>query len=285
MTKTIVITGATSGLGLASARDLAGAGHTVLLLARDPVKCDRVKSELQQAGNQNVHSYPIDLGKFEEVRTAGKRIVQDFGVVDVLLNNAGIWNSKRLLNEQGIEQVFAVNHLAYFLLTHQLYPSLAQSRNARIVNVGSDSHFHGKLHFDDLTLKSNYHGLRSYAQSKLANVMFTYELHRRKPEPHLDTNCVQPGLVKTDIGLKNTKWLHQLAWRFRRRSGVPSEEGAKTQVHLSASPEVKGMSGKYWGNLQPKRSSKRSYDREASAKLWEISCELCEISDFFNPEL
>ncbi len=284
MTKTIVITGATSGLGLASARHLSKQGHNLILLSRDPQKCEDVISELRGTGNQQLHSYPVDLGSLKEVREVGKQIVKNFKV-DVLLNNAGIWNSRRILSDDGIEQVFAVNHLAYFLLTHLLYPSLTRSEDARVVNVGSDSHFHGKLYLDDISLQSNYHGLRSYAQSKLANVMFTYELDRRKREPHVVVNCLQPGLVKTDIGLKHTTWLHRLAWKFRRQSGVSSEEGARTQLYLATAPEAKGISGKYWDNLKPKDSSKNSYDQESAQKLWEISCQLCGISDFFNPEL
>jgi len=139
-----------------------------------------------------------------------------------------------------------------------------------------------KCIFEDLSLENGYHGLRSYAQSKLANILFTYELEKRKIHDHITVNAVQPGLVKTDIGIKNTNWLHASAWKLRRYFGVTPEKGADTSVYLATSPEVQRISGKYWANKRPKTSSKRSYRDEDASMLWESSEKMCGISDYFE---
>jgi NAD(P)-dependent dehydrogenase (short-subunit alcohol dehydrogenase family) len=163
--------------------------------------------------------------------------------------------------------------------------ALNKVSDARIICVGSDSHFHGKLHFDDLSLRQNYHGLRAYAQSKLPNVMFVYELDRRLKEKglqNISVNCVQPGLVKTDIGLKHTISFHALAWRLRRLGGVSPEKGAETSIYLAREESAKGLSGRYWDKCRPKPSSRNSYVREDAKKLWEVSESLCDIQDYFE---
>lgn len=283
--KICVVTGATSGLGLETARFMANEGAAVILLGRNPDK-GRAAIEEIRAGRPDaqLEFLQVDVSAQKQIRSAAQIIKDKYPRIDVLVNNAGTWYSSRTFTEDGIEMVFAVNHLAYFLLTHLLYPNLRLSEDARIVNVGSDSHFQVKrINFDDLSLEKNYHGLWSYAQSKLANVLFTYELHRRKPDENLSVNCVQPGLVKTDIGLKHTSWFHKLAWKFRRSGGVGPAEGARTQAYLASSEEVKGKSGLYFDNCKPKSSSRASYDEAAAARLWEISKELCGIDDFFPP--
>ncbi|MCO6478095.1 MAG: SDR family oxidoreductase [Phaeodactylibacter sp.] len=283
--KTCIVTGATSGLGLETARELSGRGATVVLLGRNPEKGKAAMEDIR-AGQPDarLEFLAVDVSAQQQIREVAGKISARYPRVDVLVNNAGTWFSKRTFTEDGIEAVFAVNHLAYFLLTHLLYPNLRRSEDARVVNVGSDSHFQVKgMYFNDLYLEKNYHGLRSYAQSKLANILFTYELHRRKPDEHLSVNCVQPGLVKTDIGVKHTTWLHKLAWKLRRSSGVEPAEGARTQIYLAASEEAKGMSGLYFDDCKPKRSSRASYDEAAAARLWEVSKEMCGIEDYFSP--
>ncbi len=203
-------------------------------------------------------------------------------MVDRLINNAGTWFSKQELTREGVEMQFAVNHLAYFLLTHELLSGLKKSADARVVNVSSDSHFNGKIHFENLNLDGKYNGLKAYAQSKLANVLFVYQFHRINPFRNISIYAVQPGLVKTDIGLKHTLSLHALAWKIRRLGGVSPAEGAKTSVYLASSDEVKDMSGKYWDKCNPKSSSKNSYSREDQERLWKMCEKFCGIMNYFE---
>lgn len=281
--KNAVVTGATSGIGLETARALAGEDFNVILLCRNENAGQEVKDELMRSNPEiRVDVVVADLANQTEIREAANTISDLTPKLDVLVNNAGTWISKRELTTEGVEKVFAVNHLAYFLLTHLLYPNLAAADHARIVNVSSDSHFQTGMHFDDLSLEGNYHGLRSYAQSKLANVMFTYEFDKRKPHEHVDIYAVQPGLVKTDIGVKRTTWLHSFAWKLRRSGGVSPAEGAATSIYLATAQEAAGQSGKYWDKCKPKPSSKKSYVEEDWQRLWEVSEGLCNIDNYFS---
>lgn len=283
--KTCVITGANTGIGFETARALASQGAHVVLICRNKAKgTAAVEAIIKACGHKKVDLFIADLAVQAQIRTTGLAIKEKYPVVDVLVNNAGTWYSDYQLTPDGIETVFAVNHLAYVLLSHLLWPCLAKSSDARIVNIASDSHFKGNIDFDDLGLSQNYHGLRSYAQSKLGNVLFTYELDRRKPIEHCSVNAVQPGLVHTDIGLKHTNWFHGFAWKVRRGlwKSLSPAEGASTSIFLASHPDAQGQSGKYWDNCKSKSSSPLSYDQEVAARLWEASLELCGIADFFS---
>ncbi|NJB85790.1 NAD(P)-dependent dehydrogenase (short-subunit alcohol dehydrogenase family) [Lewinella marina] len=267
MEKTVLITGATGGIGLETARALAARGFHVLLHGRTLEKARLAASGITGGRVSPVHA---DLSSQEEIRDLADRVRVNHPRLDVLINNAGVWNSEQLLTAEGVEQTFAVNHLAYFLLTGLLRDHLQP--DGRIICVASDSHRQVKgIQFDDLNLDNNYHGLRSYAQSKLANVLFCYEYDRRKRDS--TTICaVQPGLVQTDIGLKGNTWLHRLAWRVRRRmkGNKSAEEGAATSIFL-ASVADNPPSGLYWDDQFPKRSFSSSYDEEQARRLWELS--------------
>ncbi len=280
-----LVTGANSGIGFETAKALAAQGDRVFLLCRNEEKGRAALEHIQQeTGNERLELLTADLGSQNQLRQAGAELARRVDRLDVLVNNAGTWMSQHQLTEDGVESVIAINHLAYFLLSHLTYPLLRESAGGRIVNVSSDSHFQVRgMHFDDLHLTGNYHGLRSYAQSKLANVLFTYEFDRRKPDAHICINAVQPGLVQTDIGLKNTNWLHALAWRIRRqmKGNKTPAQGAATSVYLASHPEAGGLSGKYWEDCRPKPSSKASYDQEAAERLWQVSCEWCGIDQYF----
>ncbi len=284
--KNCVISGGNSGIGYETALALACLGANIFILSRNQGKAEAaVKSIKAKSQNNNVDFVLADLSSQKSIKDAAKYIKREFPVVDVLVNNAGTWVSKLELTEDGVETQFAVNHLAYFLLSYELLDTLYNSEDARIICVGSDSHFHGKMHFEDLTLGKKYHGIKAYAQSKLANTLFTYELDRllKSQDIHnISINCVQPGLVKTDIGLKHTISLHGIAWRIRRMGGVSPAEGAKTSIFLASSEEAKGESGKYWDKCKAKPSSKRSYDKEDAVKLWKISKDACAIKDYFS---
>lgn len=284
--KNCVVTGGNSGIGFETALALASLDAHLILLCRDEEKAKMaVKSIRAKTQNKNIDFVIADLSSQSSIKKAAKNILKSFDKIDVLVNNAGTWLSKLELTEDGVEGQFAVNHLAYFLLTHELLGALNKSKDARVICVGSDSHFKGKIHFDDLTLGKNYHGLKAYAQSKLANTMFVYEFDRQlkaKKNNHISINCVQPGLVKTDIGLKHTISLHSLAWKIRRLGGVSPAKGAETSVYLATSNEVKGQSGKYWDKSKSKPSSKRSYNIEDAARLWQMCMDFCRIKDYFS---
>lgn len=284
--KNCIVTGGNSGIGFETALALAISGARVIIVSRNQEKAETaVKMIKARSQNNHVDFVLADLSSQASVKDAAKYILRDFDKIDVLVNNAGTWFSELKLTDDGIERQFAVNHMAYFLLTHQLLGALKKSDSARIICVGSDSHFHGKIHFDDLSLGKKYHGIKSYAQSKLANVMFVYELDRRLKSRNISNitiNCVQPGLVKTDIGLKHTISLHGLAWRIRRLGGVSPAKGAETSIYLATSKEIEGESGKYWDKCKPKPSSKKSYVLEDAARLWDKCCELASIDDYFS---
>lgn len=285
--KVCVVTGANSGIGFETAKALATKGAEVIMVCRSEEKGKAALEKILQASPQNkVQLLLADMSSQQQIREVGTEIRERYPEIDVLVNNAGTWISDLTYTEDGIETVLAVNHLAYFLMTHLLWPSLEKGEAGRIVNVASDSHMQVKgFNFDDPFLAKNYHGLRSYAQSKLANVMFTYELDRIKPTAHIVTNAVQPGLVYTDIGLKRTTWLHAFAWKVRRTlwRGVSPAEGAATSIFLASAPEAADKSGLYWDNCKPKRSSDYTYETAETARLWELSKAQCGIDNFFKP--
>ncbi len=287
--KNCIVTGGNAGIGFETALALAKLNAHVVIVSRNKSKAETaVKTIKVKSQNNNVDFILADLSSQKSIINASAYLLKEFEKVDVLVNNAGTWFSKMELTEDGIERQFAVNHLAYFLLTHELLGALTKSEDAGIICVGSDSHFHGRIHFDDLTLGNKYHGLKAYAQSKLANTLFVYELDRQLKARGIDNitiNCVQPGLVITDIGLKHTISLHGIAWRIRRMGGVSAAKGAETSIYLASSEEARGQSGKYWDKCKPKLSAKNSYNQEDAKRIWDISMELCGIKDYFSPRI
>jgi NAD(P)-dependent dehydrogenase (short-subunit alcohol dehydrogenase family) len=281
--KTCVITGATSGIGLGIAKALAARQFNLVLIGRDTARGNQTVDTLREStGNSSIGFVTVDLGSQKQIRKGAEKIREQHPVIDVLVNNAGVWTSRCELTDEKIEKQFAVNHLAYFLLTHLLYQNIAESKDGRIINIGSDSHKYGKINFEDLNLERSYHGLKAYGQSKLANLLFTYELHRLKREDHISVYCVQPGLVKTDIGVKHTNPFHSFMWKLRRLGGVTPDEAAQTAVYLATDPQAGSMSGLYWDKSKPKPSSARSRNPEDATRLWRISEQLCGIEDYFR---
>lgn len=281
--KICLITGANAGIGFETAKSLCAKGATTVLVCRSEEKAKKAIWEIKQDLPLAKTDYAIaDLSSQKQVRELAGNIIRRYNQIDVLINNAGSWFSDFGLTEDGIERQWATNHLSPFLLTHLLLPSLQKAQDPRIINVSSDAHFHGKIHLRDVNLCKNYHGLRAYAQSKLANVLFTYEFDRRKTSYPISINAVQPGLVKTDIGLKHTVSFHGLMWKLRRLGGVSPAKGAATSVYLASSEEAKGISGKYWEKCHPKPASKNAQNKEDAASLWKLSMEMCGIQRFFN---
>lgn len=280
--KICLITGANAGIGFETAKKLCAQGATTVLICRSEEKCRKAVSDLKKEVPNAKAEYAIaDLSSQQQILDLAGTMLDRYKKIDVLVNNAASWFSDFALTEEGIERQWAINHLAPFLLTHLLLPSLKNSKDPRVVNVNSDSHFKGKIHFKDVNLQVNYHGLRAYAQSKLANVLFTFEFNRRNTSVPIAINALQPGLVKTDIGLKHTISLHSLVWKIRRLAGVSPEEGASTSVYLATSEEAKGLSGKYWDKCKPKPASKRAYNEDDAAQLWDLSMKMCGIKNYF----
>lgn len=281
--KTCVITGATSGIGYGIAKGLAGKNFELILIGRDIHKGQSVVENLKSStANTSITYYNIDLCSQKQIRQTGEEIKNKHPKIDVLINNAGVWTSRYELTDDLIEKQFAVNHLAYFLLTHVLYPNITKCADGRIINLGSDSHKFGKINFVDLNLERSYHGLKAYGQSKLANLLFTYELHRLKKEDHVSVYCVQPGLVKTDIGVKHTNPFHSFMWKLRRLSGMTPDQAAVTAIYLATADEVASSSGLYWDKCKPKSSSARSKNTEDASRLWKMSEQMCGIKNYFN---
>ncbi len=275
-----VVTGATAGIGLATARALAQRGATVILVARNPQKGQRTIKRIRQAtGNPDVDFIQADLSSLAEVRAVAETIKRSYDRLDVLVNNVGSFFAQRRLSADGFEMTLALNYLGVYLLSRRLLDALKASAPARIVNVASDVHRQGRIHFENLGLEGTYGLMKAYAQSKLALVLFTYELARRlerADEPRVTVNAVHPGLVATDIW-KGDGWWSPLAdlldplFKLLVRS---PEKGAETVVYLAASPEVAGVSGKYFFDRGPVRSSPASYDGETARRLWAVSAEL-----------
>jgi NAD(P)-dependent dehydrogenase (short-subunit alcohol dehydrogenase family) len=284
--KTVLITGATGGIGFATAQDLSARGYEVILHGRSREKTEKARDHLLASQpNAKLKIVMADLSQLSEVHRLAEEVRILAPTLDVLVNNAGVWNSKQELTAEGVEKTFAVNQLAYFLLSHLLLPVLRNAPdNGRIVCVASDSHKQIKgMFFDNLNLDGNYHGLRSYAQSKLANVLFCYEYDRKRKSTDPTIFAVQPGLVQTDIGLKGNSWLHSIAWKVRRKmSGNKTPaQGAATSIYLASSPEVADQSGKYWDDCAPKQSYSSSYDKDEARILWETCEEMTRIGRYF----
>ncbi len=281
--KTFVVTGANNGIGLETVRHLADHGARVILVTRTQEKAKQaVENILKTHPNAVLEYYVGDLSLQEDIRTVGKQILARYETIDGLINNVGTWMSNYILTKEGIETVFATNHLSYVLMTHLLYPALRKAAHARVINVASNAHSYGKINLEDPGYSKKYHGLRSNGQSKLANLYFTFELNARKPDDHISIYAVSPGLVKTDIGLKNTNWLHTLAWKFRRRKGQTPSEGAMTSFYCSTDPEISTISGKYWESKNTKDVFKSAQDPILGKQLWDLSLKMCAIDDFFH---
>jgi NAD(P)-dependent dehydrogenase (short-subunit alcohol dehydrogenase family) len=274
--KNILITGATAGIGLETAKQLAKKGANIYIVGRSKDKSETAVGEIKKySGNANVFCFVADLSSQTSIRTLGKEINGNINTLDVLINNAGAVFQERQFSTDNIELTFATNHLNYFLLTHLLLDLLKQAPSARIVNVASDSHYKGRIDFDDLYMKSNYVGLKAYERAKLCNVLFTIELAERLKSTGITVNALHPGRVKTDIGSKNSGFLYKLGWAyFKAFSAISIEDGAKTSIYLASSDEVKGVSGKYFATCKEKEPSRYSKTEGLKEKLWAISAEL-----------
>ncbi len=275
--KSCMITGASSGLGRITALELARMGAALTLVCRDRLRGEKVIAEIRrQTGNQ-AKLMLADLSVQQSIRTLASDFLARGEPLHILVNNAGLFNLKRELTTDGRETVFAVNHLSYFMLTMLLLDRIKQSAPARIVNVASAAHLWGRIDFDDLEGARRYRSRQSYGQSKLANILFTYELARRLAGTGVTVNCAHPGAVATGLGANNgalAKLLMPLIGLFMRSP----EQGAATQIYLAASPEVEGISGKYFIDCKAGQSSPESYDTGVARRLWEVSARMTGVA-------
>lgn len=276
--KVSLVTGATSGIGKATALGLAKLGATVVLVARDRSKSEAVRNEIvTTTGNQAVDLLPADLSSQQSIRQLAKDFKAKYQRLHVLVNNAGGIFGERKLTVDGLEYTFALNHLAYFLLTNLLLDVLKASAPSRIVNLASGAQQMGTINLDDLQGEKRYGGQAAYSQSKLANVMFTYELARRLKGTDVTVNCVQPGIVRTNFGSTGS-WGFRLFVRLLTPFMKSPEQGAETPLYLATSPEVEGVSGQYFIDRKPRQSSKLSYDEAVAHHLWQVSEQLTGLS-------
>ena len=266
-----MITGATSGIGRATALELARRGASLVLVGRDRGRGEATLDEIgRETGNRNVTLLLGDLSSQAEVRRVASEFLASERPLHVLVNNAGVVNLKRTTTVDGIETTFAVNHLAYFLLTNLLLERLRRSAPARIVNVASEAHTFGELDFDDLENARRYRAMRVYGQSKLANILFSAELARRLAGSGVTVNSLHPGAVSTGLGQNNGAWARALIGLLRPFFKTPTD-GAATSIYLAASPAVEGVSGKYFARCAEKQPSRAARDADAARRLWEIS--------------
>jgi NAD(P)-dependent dehydrogenase (short-subunit alcohol dehydrogenase family) len=269
--KICLITGATSGIGQAAALSLAKLGATVIVAGRDETRCQKTLTKIRnETGNSNVDYLLADLSIQAQVRKLAEDFKSRYTRLDVLVNNAGAIFFLRRHSANGVEMTFALNHLAYFLLTNLLLDTLKASAPARIVNVASNSHLGEHLDFDNLELKRGYWAVRAYGRSKLANLYFTYELSRRLQGTGVTANAMHPGFVRTNMGANNG-WLVRLFLPLVYLRSLTPAEGARTVVYLASSPEVEGVTGKYFVREREVASDPVSYDESAAKRLWDVS--------------
>jgi retinol dehydrogenase 12 len=232
--KTCLITGATNGIGRVTAVELAKMGAELFLIYRDKARADEVVAQIRKSsGNENVHLLHADLGSQQQIRGAAAEFLATGRPLHVLINNAGLGNTKRIMTEDGIEMVFAVNHLAYFLLTMLLLDRIKQSAPARIVNVASEAHRFGTINFDDLGGERSYRTFGAYCQSKLANILFSYELARRLAGSGVTVNCLHPGGIASGLWTNNGR-LAQFIMKAGRPFLKTPERGAQTTIYLAS---------------------------------------------------
>jgi len=278
--KICLVTGASSGIGKETALGLADKGAHVVLLCRDRGRGEHAIQVIKRRSTLESPTLDLmiaDLASHRSVREFAQKFKERYDCLDVLVNNAGLVMGKRTLTEDGIEWTFAVNHLAPFLLTHLLIETMKTSGHSRIVTVSSAAHHFGKIDFEDLQCEKGFYGFREYCSSKLANVLFTYELSRRLKGTGITANCLHPGLVRTNFG-KSGSFSVRILVNLGKPFMINAKKGAATSIYLASSADVEGSSGKYFRNSRIARSSRISQDENIARELWERSTELTKIS-------
>ena len=282
--KVVLITGGTGGIGKATAIGLAALGARVAITGRDLKRAESAAVEIRGATrNPDVDAFAADLSSQAEVRRLAAEVLDAYPRLDVLVNNVGGSWATRHITADGLERTFAVNHLAAFLLTNLLLGRLKASAPARIVTVSSNAQSLGKIDFEDLQGERNYSEQRAYPQSKLASVMFTYELARRLEGTGVTATVLHPGVVRTRFGSEDPSLIFKVLVPFYRPFMKTPQQGAATSIYLASSPDVEGVTGRYFANRKPQASNKASYDAAAATRLWQVSAGLVGLTTGVAP--
>ena len=273
--RVFLVTGANSGIGKATALGLARLGGTIVLACRSATRGEAARQDIvRDSGNSKVYLEIVDLASEDSTRSFAEEFKRKYPRLDVLINNAGVYTSHREVTPDGLERTFEVNYLSGFLLTHLLLDLLKKSAPSRIVNVSSSAHLGGTIHFDDLQGEQRYGGFGAYGQSKLAQILFTQELARRLQGTGVTVNACHPGVIRTNLGMGGTS----AVVRFVRMFFKGPEKGAETPIYLSVSPEVAGVTGKYFANKRLREPSRAAQDPDVARRLFDVSAELAHLS-------
>jgi retinol dehydrogenase-14 len=272
--RTVLVTGGSGGIGRATALGLARMGARLAITGRDRGRIEDAAREIRTAGGGQVDVFVADLSAQSEVRRLAGEVLQHLPRIDVLVNNVGGYWNTRHVTADGLERTFALNHLAPFLLTSLLLDRLKQSDSARVVTVSSNAHAQGRIDFDDLQGERSYSGSTAYDQSKLANVLFTYELAKLLSGTGVTANALHPGVVRTSFGADDPGRTQRVLVPFVKPFMKSPLQGAATSIHLASSPGLVESSGQFYANSKTKKSSKRSYDEADAARLWQVSAGL-----------
>jgi retinol dehydrogenase 14 len=277
--RTVLVTGASGGIGKATALGLARMDAHVAIVGRDPERTEAAARDIRAVGGSAVDVFIADLSSQAEVRRIAAETLRRLTRIDVLINNVGgYWNSRHVTAD-GLERTFAVNHLAPFLLTSLLLGRMKQNAPARVITVSSNAHRTGRIDFDDLQGERSYSGSRAYDQSKLANVLFAYELARRLRGTGVTSNALHPGVVRTSFGADDPAGIQKFVVPLLRPLMKSPERGAATSIQLATAPELEGVTGAFFANGRRTRSSKASYDEGDATRLWRVSAELVALPD------
>lgn len=283
--KTCLVTGGTSGIGKEIAFGLAKLGGSVVLVGRDKAKCEAVVKEITQRlvnHDISVSFLVADLSSQSSIRKMAQEFRKEHQHLDILVNNAGVFKARHEITKEGTEFTFAVNHLAPFLLTSLLIDRLKASGNSRVVTTSSIAHRGARIDFDDLQFqRKRYNGIRAYGQSKLANILFTRELARRLEGTSVTANCFHPGGIRTNLARDNP-WYYRLIWYIATVFLASPEKGADTGIYLASSPELNGITGKYFVKRKDTIPSLAARDQAAALRLWDVSEELTGINTKSN---
>ena len=270
--RTCLITGATDGIGKEAAIEMAKNGYNLILIGRSKEKGEKVTKEITEiAESIDIEYFVADLMLMKEVSRVADEVSKKYKKIDVLINNVGAYFAFRDVTEEGFERTFALNHLGYFLMTKKLLPLVEKSDYKRIVNVSSSAHYGIDFEFDNMNGEKKYSGFDTYKKSKLANVMFTYELAKRIEKTGITANCLHPGFVATKFGNNNNILWRSVISFAKLLMAISVKDGAKTTVHLACSDEVADTNGRFFADCKVKQGSSKAKNDEHNKKLWELS--------------